>query len=428
MTDFMKLCELSLGEVNAGDVIPFPLFPIGNWKSAKYPSLPLTRELADELIANFEAGVLGTEPVLDSSGKHDTSAPAAGWFKRLHVEPLQSGGEMLFGDCELTDLGAEALSAGLYKYGSLEIDKVVDNRSGAETPNVFKSATLTNTPVLRIMPAVLDAADHIAVALSEISAADEDPMASLLADLEAVISKADETLRGKPGVRAIRTYLREVRAKASVHSMAEDHGDPAASDSASSEPVSHSAKGDEGHPTTLADGSAEPKEGDHMKTVALKLNLAEDATEEVILAEVTRLEESRDAEKRRADTATTKLAETEKAKRAGEVEVVLSELIKGGHVAPGQKDTWLALAEAAPEQFDAMAETAKQHKVIDLGEHGSSDGGSESTKAADVELAEKTRARMASDSVDFATAKRLVLSEDPDLKTRYEEFRAGKEG
>ena len=108
--------------------------------------------------------------------------------------------------------------------------------------------------------------------------------------------------------------------------------------------------------------------------------------------------------------------------------MTLSELIKGGHVAPGQKDTWLALAEAAPEQFDAMAETAKQHKVIDLGEHGSSDGGSESTKPADVELAEKTRARMASDSVDFATAKRLVLCEDPDLKTRYEEFRAGKEG
>jgi len=432
---FQDSYRLALEKVAAGDVTPIMLWPIGTFKSAKYPNLSLTRELADEVIANFAGGILGTEPVVDSSGRHDTSAPAAGWVKRVYVAPMASGGEAAFADVQWTEVGAQKVNGREYQYNSVELGPVIDNVTGEKTDNVLRSVTLTNTPVIRLLPRILAAGDAIAepvtVALSEITVAeDEDPMASLLADLEAVISKADETLRGKPGVRAIRTYLREVRAKASAHSMTEDPGDPAASDSASSEPDSQDAKGDEGHSTTLADGSAEPKEGDHMKTVALKLKLAEDATEEVILAEVTRLEESRDAEKLRADEATASLAEVKKAKRAGEVEVVLAELISGGHVAPGQKGTWLALAEAAPEQFDAMAEAAKQHKVIDLGEHGAS-GGNEGSAYANpsVELAEKAKARAAKDGLKYAAAEKLVLAEDPDLKTRYFDYRVnpGKE-
>jgi len=143
------------------------------------PTLEVDRNLVELLARNGPlnlCAVLGTEPMVDSSGQHDTAAPAAAWYKRLHVEPLKDGGEMLFGDAELTDLGASMLNAGHFRYGSVEIGEVVDNRTGETVPNVLRSSTLTNTPVLRLMPAVLDAASHIAaservsIALSEISA------------------------------------------------------------------------------------------------------------------------------------------------------------------------------------------------------------------------------------------------------------------
>ena len=45
---FIDHYELSLAErVAAGDIVPVPLFPIGEWKSAKYPKLSLTQALAD---------------------------------------------------------------------------------------------------------------------------------------------------------------------------------------------------------------------------------------------------------------------------------------------------------------------------------------------------------------------------------------------
>jgi len=77
-----------------------------------------------------------------------------------------------------------------------------------------------------------------------------------------------------------------------------------------------------------------------------------------------------------------------------------------------------------------MAEAAKQHKVIDLGEHGAS-GGNEGSAYANpsVELAEKAKARAAKDGLKYAAAEKLVLAEDPDLKTRYFDYRVnpGKE-
>lgn len=414
--DIPEHLRVALADVTAGQTVPIPLFPIGEWKSAKYPSLPLTRELADELISNFEARVLGTDPVLDSSGSHDTSAPAAGWFTRLHVEPTTDGGEMLFGDAKLTDVGATMLNAGLYKYDSVELGPVVDNVTGKKTDNVFRSATLTNTPVLRMLPPVLDAAGSIAaseaitVALAEITAA--------------VIP---EFIRAKMRAKWLKANPDKTEDDV-PDEMKKDSGTTAASDSASSEPDSRGAKGEEGHQLTLADGSAETEGREQMKTVALKLNLSEDADEGTILAEVTRLEESRDAEKKRADDAEATLAEAAKATRTAAVEATLSALIDGGHLLPGQKDEMLALSEDSPAGFDRAAEILKTAKAITLGETGSASAGDQTSYAdASVELAEKAKARKAADGITFAAAQRLVLTENEDLAARYDEFRAGKE-
>ncbi|MFA5123761.1 phage protease [Zavarzinia sp.] len=428
MSDYLHMCELTLADaVSSGDVIPFPLFPIGTWKSAKYPNLPLTRDLAETLIANFEAGILGTEPMLDSSGKHDTSAPAAAWFKRLHIEPTIDGGEMLFGDGQVTEIGAELLNGQAYKYLSIELGPVVDNRSGAKTDDVFKSGTLTNTPVLRMMPAVLEAAGHIAVKLSEITAADAiDPVQELLDELSSLAGKLDERLKGKKGMPSARTFLRELRGKIAAYSLADpppEDSDPTPDPAAVSEPVSHDAKGDEGDAIEASEAAADPKGAEPMKTVIQALKLAEDVDEAAVLAAVQTIIDERDA-------VTTKLAEAEQAQRKQLAESKVDELISGGHLAPAEKPTWLSLAEAAPEQFEAMSDAAKARKVIDLSEHGApATQGDEvgSYANASVELSEKAKTRASKDGVTFASAMSLVLAEDADLAARYDAFRTGKE-
>ncbi len=428
MTAFIDFYELALADVKAGDVIPVPLFPIGDWKSAKYPSLPLTRDLADELIANFEAGILGTEPVLDSSGKHDTSAPAAAWFKRLHVEPTKDGGEMLFGDAELTDVGAEDLNAGRYKYDSVEIGPVVMNDSGETVPNVFRSATLTNTPVLRMLPPVLDAADVIAagepvtILCSEVTLADAvpDPVAALCDKIDSLLAELSSALKGKAGIPAIRTMMREVSTKARAHALTEDpDGNPVVPDPASSDGSSHPAKAGEGHPVTLDEGDPVPKGSDPMNPKLTKaLKLSEDATDEAVEAAVVQLAEDRDAEKKRADDAVAKLAEVEKSKRDAEVAAKLDELIAGGHVLPGQKDTWLQLAEDSPASFDAMAEQAKHAKSIELGETG--DGSKPESEVSPAEaIALKASEISETRKVDLAEATDIALAENPELKAAY---------
>jgi hypothetical protein len=410
---FIDFYELELAEVAAGQVIPIPLFPIGEFKSAKYPKLSLTQALADELIANFEAGILGTAPVLDSSGRHDTTTPAAGWFKRLHMAPLTNGGDMLFGDCELTSLGAELLNAGAYKYDSVEIDAVTQNDTGKVVPNVFKSATLTNTPVLRMLPPVLEAGDAIKVALSEVTAAEPDPVAALCGRIDALLVELSDTMKGKAGVPVMRTMLREVAAKAGVHNLNASEvndGDPAEPTNADSESDSQAAKDDEGQNVTLAEGDAATKGSDHMKSVALKLNLAEDADEATIEAAVDKLTQEK-------TDAVDKLAESEKAKHDGEVEAKLEAAVTLCEITPGER---IALAEKDDAVRDSFLEARKGMKAIELGESGSGKSGIDDESDDPTAELDKASTKMAEErSIPYGEAMALVLSEDPALAARY---------
>lgn len=443
MTSFLDHFELSLADVAAGQRVPIPLFPLGTWKSSKYPTLPLTRELADELIAGFEAGLLGTEPVLDSSGSHDTSAPAAGWFKKLYVAPTKDGGEMLFGDAELTDLGAQMLNDGLYKYDSIEIGPVVDNATGAKTDNVFRSATLTNTPVLRILPPILDAADTIA--LSEITMSEPGSYQALRDELEVAIGRGwvcdfgpDWVVYEDGVIDANRTYKAPytkseagITLGVPVEVKRETTYVPADSSPAGAQPASSptyaTGMADEGHGAHLSEGDAAKKGVETlMKTVALKLSLAEDASEEAILAAVTTLAEHDAAETERANAAEAKLAEAAKTAALTAFEAKLDEKITGGFIATGERETYVKLAsEQSVELAESMVE-ARTAKVIETGERGS-DAEGPTYADASVELAEKAKARAAKDGIDIVKAQALVLAEDRTLAERVQSERYGKE-
>jgi hypothetical protein len=366
--------------------------------------------------------------VLDSSGKHDTSAPAAGWFKRLRLRPMRDGGDMLIGDCELTELGAQQLNDGLYKYDSVEIDSVVLNDTGDKVPNVFKSATLTNTPVLRMLPPVLDVAEHVVlaepveVALSEIVLADApDPVAALCDKIDALLSELSDTLKGKAGIPTIRTMMREVRAKAGVHVAAaedEDDGNPVEPAEAVSHDRSQDAKDGEGQTVTLAEGDAAEKGSDTVDPKIIEvLKLSEDADEAAVEAAIVTLSEERDSATARAEEAEGKLAEAEKVRRATEVEAKLSELVEGGHLAPGKRDELLAMAEESPSAFDTACELLKTAKVIDLTEHGTHEGAdTDADPAADVE--KRALALAEQRGIEYSEAYAQAMASTPGLADR----------
>ena len=134
-----------------------------------------------------------------------------------------------------------------------------------------------------------------------------------------------------------------------------------------------------------------------MKSVALKLNLAEDADEATVLAEVTKLEE-------RVTVAETALAEAEKAKRDASVEATLSALIEGGHVAPGKKAELIALAEASPAGFDIACALLKDAKAVDLEEHGTREGGSADGIDASEDVAKRALALSEEKHIDLSEA------------------------
>jgi Mu-like prophage I protein len=467
MNGIAELFRLRLAEtIAAGDTTPMMVFPIGEWHSTLYPDLALTEDLANEMIANFEAGILGTEPVVDSSGKHDTSVPAAGWVKRVYLASYEEGdvtGLALWADVKWTGIGATMLSDDQYKYGSVEIGPVTVNGSGEKVENVLRSLTLTNTPVLRLMPGVRDAQAKqrsvVTLSLSEVTLAaipefikakmrakwlkanpgkteddvpenmkasegltglaETDPVATAVAALEDALTAANDALGGKLGIPVIRTYLREAIRKASAHALTEDPGDHAEPIDGSSDDVSQLAKVDEGQDVVLADGDAATKGSDPMKTVATKLNLAEDAPEALVLAEVVKLAEHDAAETKRADTAETTLAEVEKAKRDAEIEATLTELVDGGHVLPGQKEAWTKLAEDSPESFAVFAVNAKKVKAIELGEIGTSAGSESSTDDPTVELDNRAKKLAEERSIPYGDAMSLALAEDPALAGRY---------
>lgn len=452
-----ELYRVRLSEtIKAGDTTPMMVFPIGEWHSHRYPSLPLTEELANELIANFESGILGTEPVVDSSGKHDTSAPAAGWVKRVYLASYEEGdvtGLALWADVKWTALGATMLSAELYKYGSVEIGPVTMNDSGDEVDNVLRSLTLTNTPVLRLMPGVRNAAEKQRVAmtlsLSEVTAAEPGSTNEEREALEAVCQDAYgamnesvyiedfgpdwvvfHTYQGGEGTYYRAPYAKTengttlgtpVEVKRETTYVPVSDSSPAGAQTASS-PAYAVGMADEGHGAHLSEGDAARRGADPMKTVINALKLAEGADESAIHAAVVKLAEERDTETKRADDATAKLAEVEKTKRAGEVAVELTEIEKLGNLTPGEKPEFVTLAEDKPDVYAARVAERKalpEGTKIKFGEAGTSASGSEASDdpTVAVDLAAKKLAEER--SIPYGEAMTLALAEDPALAGRY---------
>jgi hypothetical protein len=407
-----------LADVAAGQPSPMMLFPIGDWTSEKYPSLSLTQELADEVLANFESKVLRTKVPVEMTGFHSEAlAPAAGWVDRVYQAPFEwqgVSGEALYADWTPNVRGSEAVNDGQYAYDSIDLATHIDPVDKTTTRNVLKGIALTNRPVLRMMPSLKDAGDsikfaeRIEVQLSEVTLAgvpEPDPVQSILDDMDALAARADAALKGRKGIPVFRTMMAAARAKVGAHLTEDPDGNPVADDPASSDGSSQSAKADEGHEVTLDEGDPVPKGSDLMKSVALKLNLSEDADEALVLAEVVKLEE-------RTIAAETALAEAAKAKHDSEVEAQLSELSEAGNLTPAEKEKWLAEPDMLAGRIDGRKDLPK-YTIVDFDEHGTHKGGNVDGADPAADLSQRAMALAEEKGIDLAEAMSIEITKSP---------------
>lgn len=149
--------EIILSDGKAKPVMMFPLRDEA-FQTAKYGPLTLDRKMAEEMIANFQAGVLGTEPFIDE--EHSEGA-SHGWVKDLFIAEASEdvvkktgAGEALFAKVDWTPSGKKLLSDKAYRYISPWWGDFKDPADGEVHSNVLMGAALCNNPVLRMMPAV----------------------------------------------------------------------------------------------------------------------------------------------------------------------------------------------------------------------------------------------------------------------------------
>jgi len=121
------------------------ILPIGHWHHPWYGELDITDETCADMVANWEAKVLGErQPYIDTD--HDGGA-ANGWI--VELEARDAG---LFAKIEWTEPGKELLEKGIYKYFSAEMGDHMDIDTGLKVKNVLIAATLTNRPFMNTMP------------------------------------------------------------------------------------------------------------------------------------------------------------------------------------------------------------------------------------------------------------------------------------
>jgi hypothetical protein len=480
--------QLADGKINAGETTPVMLFPIGNWKTnapARYPGgLPLTQDKADAMVANFAAGVLGSELQFSLTGVHlKDSVPsvAAFWVKRLYCAPYSwegHSGDALWADARWTGAGADAVNDEQFKYVSIEAGPYITN-DGDGYAWVLQGGVLTNKPLMRIMPPVGQAASAIAAAeidlleLAEDDTATEDPVVSLVDKIDGLLGDLNTALAGKAGIGAIRSFMREVKAKAAAHKLAETDVDAlllAVWDSASQSDLPDSSfaviedggtKDADGKTTPrslrhfpIRDASGKPdaphvrnalsrlpqsnlspalmakakaaidkaaaslgigdslKGADSMNEIASYLKLAEDAPESLILAEV----KVRDA---KIVDLETKLSERDIADRKATVETILTAAVEAREVKPGEREQLLKLAEEKPDAFDAFLAARKGVEVIKAGEIGDGGTSTETSEDPTVRLAEAASKLVKDRGIGYAEAMVIAAHDDAKLAESY---------
>ena len=140
----------SFKEAKAGDLVSIQIMRTGKWNHPNYGPFQVTPNTLQQVVDNFKENVRGQDLPIDEN--HEPNHIALGRIRELE---LQDNNQKLFASIELTQLGAEKLGRGEYKYFSPEIvRKDTDNETGKPITNLLVGGAFTNRPYFKGMQAL----------------------------------------------------------------------------------------------------------------------------------------------------------------------------------------------------------------------------------------------------------------------------------
>jgi phage I-like protein len=144
MTPELESILIALQAVDTKDDYQM-ILPKGQFHTRAYGKMDMNDEFLGALVTNWQNKVLGERaPYIDTEHR---GGPANGW-----IQDLQQREDGLYAKIDWTELGRENVSKGYYKYFSSSIGSAIDPKSGEEIFPVLIGATLTNSPVMNMMP------------------------------------------------------------------------------------------------------------------------------------------------------------------------------------------------------------------------------------------------------------------------------------
>lgn len=384
MQDLLKLFELS------EDGKEIKLFPYGIFKHPFYGKMTFDDAFFDELIANFYGKVLGeTKPFID---RDHAQGESYGWIDDLSKK------DGLYASVTWTELGIEAIQKGIYRYISPWWGPYEDPQTNRQFDNVLRGAALTNTPFLKVMPAVelSEKREYVTIALSEFSLDDDDPLPELEALLDSFLEKAEGEVKGKVGAPTFRTFANQMRSmiRGMVKKQQPKAGEEPDKDSGK---TAAKSKGGSNRMAEIEDKRLAELEADSRELSEAKTKLADT---ERRLSEVTT---ERDALKEKDVSREKELAE----KAATDF---VEKALNDGKIAPAQQEEFRALHLSNKELAEKIV--ANAGKVVDTKPKGSGAAGERGEKSLD-DLAKE---RMREDkTLSYREAVDQALRDNPEL-------------
>lgn len=202
---------------------------------------------------------------------------------------------------------------------------------------------------------------------TKVNAGEPFSLQDIATGLDEWLQKAEDSIKGKQGSPAIRTFVKEVKARLKALLEKEAHTENNASSDESGDDLKN-----------------QEKEATMLKELQELYGLPEDATEEQVLEAVRKSKELGEAK------ATTQLEETtqkvtslEEKIKLQERDALVDKYVKAGKITPAQKEQAEKIALSDPEGFKVFFEA--QPVIVKLGEVGA-EGGDTNPQVTDKEL------------------------------------------
>jgi hypothetical protein len=207
---------------NSGKLSRMPLAQLGVRYRGKQ-RIEITRQMMADVVRNFRKLDTGEVPIdydhsTELAAGNGVPCPAAGWIRAVDDAPDRHG--ILWCSVDWTERARKMIAAGEYRYVSPVIDPTArDNKTGEAQGWTLTSAALTNTPVLKGMPALV--LSDAGWAASEVGAMTEPERIAELGRVSEEINDAVHARMEKTGALYKDALVAEMRENPDIFSRLE---------------------------------------------------------------------------------------------------------------------------------------------------------------------------------------------------------------